>query len=110
MQELAGGVVDQGVAAVEDGEGRERAQTGGGAVEARGAGGDGSGSEAAEGLVRGVEPAADESKADGGVEALQADGEGGELRDGGAQAAVGGDLEAVAEVVEALGTAADESL
>ena len=81
-----------------------------GGLHERGAGGDGSGSEAAEGLVRGVEPAADESKADGGVEALQADGEGGELRDGGAQAAVGGDLDAVVEVVEALGTAADESL
>ena len=109
-QELAVGCVDQRVAAVEDGQRRERVEAGGGAVEPRGAGGDGGEGEAAEGLAGGFQAAAREGEADGWVLPLDARSEGGELAGARAQAAGGGGLEAVAEVVEALSAAADEGL
>jgi len=102
--------VDQCVAAVEDGERRERVEAGTGAVEARGAVGNGGAGEAAEGLSGGLQPSAGKGEADGWVLALDARGEDREPVGTRAQEAVGGGLQAVSEVVQALSAAADEGL
>ena len=109
-QELAVGGVDERVAAVEDGERRQGVQAGGGVVEPRGASCDGGEREAAERLLGALEAAAGEGEADGWILAIQSQGEGGDAVGGGAQTAIDGGFEAVAEVVEALTAAADESL
>lgn len=85
-------------------------QTGGGVAQARGAGGDGCGGEAAEGLPGRFETAAGEGQAKRRVMALEARGERDEAVGGRAEAAGGGEVEPAAEVVEALGAAADEGL
>src|ERR1035441_5485570 len=109
-EEFAGGGVDEGVSAAEDGERRQGLKARGGVVEARGAGGDGGDGETAEGLLGALEAAAGEGEADGWVLAVQPEGQGGEAVGGSAEGAVGGGLEAVAEVVHALAAAADERL
>lgn len=69
--------VDESVAAVENGDGGQRMETGGGMVEARGAGGDGGYGEAREGLASVVQAAFGEGKARGGILACDARSEGG---------------------------------
>jgi hypothetical protein len=61
-------------------------------------------------LASGLQAAACEGEADGGILALDTRGEGRELARRRAQAAHRGRLEAVMKVVEVLATAADESL
>src|SRR5208283_2388707 len=109
-QEGACGGVDHRVAAVQDGQRRERGEAGCGAVEARGAGGDGSAGEAAERLAGGFLSAAGEGEPDGWVLPLETRREGRKLAGARAQTAVGGESKAVAQVVEALTAAADEGL
>ena len=109
-QEPAVGCVNQRVAAVENGQRRERIEAGCGAVEPRGAGGDDSAGEAVERLAGGFQTAMRKGEPDGWVLPLGARCEGSKLAGARAQAAVGGGLDAVAEVVEALTAAADEGL
>ena len=74
-KELAIGGVDEGVAAVEDGERRERVQARGAVGEGGGACGDGGDAEAVEGLLGAFEAEAFEGEADGRILALDAGGE-----------------------------------
>ena len=109
-KELAGGGVDESVAAVEYGDRRQGLEAGGGVADARGAGSEVGEGETMEGLAGGFQATPGAGEADRGVLACDARGEGGEPIGAHAQAACGGGLEAVAEVVEALAAAADESL
>ena len=89
-QEPAVGCVNQCVAAVEDGQRRERVEAGDGAVEPRGAGGDGSAGEAVERLAGGFQAAARKGEPDGWVLPLETRGVGRKLAGARAQAAIGG--------------------
>jgi len=109
-QEPVVGCVNQRVAAIENGQRRERVEAGCGAVEPRGAGGDGAEREAAERLAGGFEAAPRKGEPDGWVLPLGPRSEGRKLAGARAQVAVGDESEAVAEVVEALTAAADEGL
>jgi len=108
-QEPVVGCVNQRVAAIENGQRRERVEAGCGAVEPRGAGGDGAEREAAERLAGGFEAAPRKGEPDGWVLPLGPRSEGRKLAGARAQVAVGDESEAVAEVVEALTAAADEA-
>jgi len=85
-------------------------QTVGGAVNACAAGGDSGCAKASESLLGAFEAAAGLGEADGGVMAFDAGGDRGDLRGRRAQAAGDGQVEAVAEVVQALAAAADKTL
>ncbi len=78
--------------------------------ETGGAGAGGCECEAAQGLPGGFQAAARKRQSESGVLAFQATGEGSDSGCGHAQAAVHGGFEAMAEIVQALVTAADEGL